>query len=186
MGQQILQEGETQDSRSDVVNLIVRHGAKRIAEVGAWRGALSRMIIGTKPEKFYIIDPHNTEFNEIGDYICTMGDGKKHTQEELDKIADDLLGLPATYYRMTSVQAAEMIEDGSLDFVFIDAIHDYEHVREDILTWVPKIRKGGMISGDDYRIGSKYMKARFPGVKKAVDELLPNRKLIGRIWYDTI
>lgn len=66
-------------------------------------------------------------------------------------------------YAMTSIEAASIHPDGSLDFVFIDANHFYEKVREDILAWLPKIKVGGFIAGHDYETG--------PQVKRAVNEI---------------
>jgi predicted O-methyltransferase YrrM len=64
--------------------------------------------------------------------------------------------------RLPSVEAAALYPDRSLDFIFIDAAHDYENVRADIGVWWPKLKPGGWMAGDDYR-GS--------GVKKAVDHM---------------
>lgn len=69
--------------------------------------------------------------------------------------------------RKPSSEAAELYEDGSLDFVFIDAGHTYSEVKEDIKLWARKVKPGGLLAGHDY---SKH----FPGVIKAVKELLPN------------
>jgi hypothetical protein len=77
--------------------------------------------------------------------------------------------------RSTSVDAAKLYKDNSLDFVFIDAEHSYESVREDIDAWLPKIKKGGIISGHDY---SKH----WPGVVKAVDETFNEIKLYESCW----
>ncbi len=70
--------------------------------------------------------------------------------------------------RMDSVAAAAQVEDGSLDFVFIDADHSYEGCLADIDAWAPKIRRGGMITGHDYNL-------KWPGVIQAVDERFPDR-----------
>ena len=51
--------------------------------------------------------------------------------------------------RMDSVLAAGLYQDNSLDFVFIDACHDYEAVKKDIEAWYPKVKGGGIISGHD-------------------------------------
>lgn len=65
--------------------------------------------------------------------------------------------------RRDSASAAELFEDQSVDFVFIDASHDKESVIRDIKAWLPKVRKGGVLSGDDFHNG---------GVREAVSETL--------------
>src|SRR3990167_7294613 len=52
--------------------------------------------------------------------------------------------------KKTSVEAAKDFPDGSLDAVYIDAEHDEDSVRQDIQTWRPKIKPGGILSGHDY------------------------------------
>lgn len=76
-----------------------------------------------------------------------------------------------SYYsdlRMNSLSASLIFEDESLDFVFIDASHEYEDVKNDIKAWLPKIKKGGIISGHDYWPDT------WQEVKRAVDETLIN------------
>ena len=78
-----------------------------------------------------------------------------------------------------SWDAANYFPDKSLDFVFIDACHEYESVKKDILAWMPKIKEGGILSGHDYGQG-------FPGVKQSVDEIFGNKvnlKYIGEICW---
>lgn len=66
-----------------------------------------------------------------------------------------------TPHRTPSVDAAKRFEDGSIDFLMIDGDHGYEAVRDDLEAWLPKMRAGGVISGDDFL---------WPGVEKAVAE----------------
>lgn len=70
--------------------------------------------------------------------------------------------------KMFSHEAAERIDDASLDFVFIDGDHSYEGVRQDIDLWLPKIRGGGIISGHDY--DNDIFGDAFRGVDRAVEE----------------
>jgi len=65
----------------------------------------------------------------------------------------------------TSLNTAKVINDRSLDFVFIDGEHSYPSVKEDIEAWAPKVKIGGIVSGHDYYI----TRTKNKGVIDAVD-----------------
>jgi hypothetical protein len=67
-----------------------------------------------------------------------------------------------------SVEAADVVPDGSLDFVFIDADHSEAGCRADILAWLPKLRAEGWITGHDIS---------WPGVKRAVSDTIPGYQI---------
>lgn len=71
--------------------------------------------------------------------------------------------------RMDSKDAVKIYRDDSLDFVLIDASHEYNQVYRDISHWLKKVKSGGIIAGDDYD---------WQGVEKAVKELLPTANII--------
>ena len=70
--------------------------------------------------------------------------------------------------------------DGTLDFVYLDAGHDYASVLEDLQAWAPKVRPGGMLAGHDYWNGSSEAVPIY-GVKKAVDEFARKRGVSIRV-----
>ena len=84
-------------------------------------------------------------------------------------------GVRSTIWRMTSLEAAPRIPRHSLDFVYIDARHDYAAVLEDLEAWYDKVRPGGIVAGHDYVDGS-FPAGEF-GVKSAVDEFFAARQL---------
>jgi predicted O-methyltransferase YrrM len=51
--------------------------------------------------------------------------------------------------RSSSIEAAALFDDGSLDAVFVDGSHIYRYVLADIDAYVPKIRKNGLLFGHD-------------------------------------
>jgi len=51
----------------------------------------------------------------------------------------------------TSVDAAKKIDE-KLDFVYIDRLHDYKSVLDDIAAWYPHVRIGGVVGGHDFTI----------------------------------
>ena len=63
------------------------------------------------------------------------------------------------WIRKESVVAAKDYEDGSLDFVFLDAAHDADSVHADIQAWRPKLKVEGVLAGDD---------AAFMGVREGL------------------
>ncbi|MET0901023.1 MAG: class I SAM-dependent methyltransferase [Mycobacterium sp.] len=66
-----------------------------------------------------------------------------------------------------SLAAAALFPDASLQWVHLDARHDYDSVTADIAAWLPKVTPGGWLSGDDY---DPYA---WPGVVDAVRDALP-------------
>jgi hypothetical protein len=91
----------------------------------------------------------------------------KNVGPKLYKTILPCVGLSSTYASVWPLKA---------DIIFIDADHSYESVKEDILAWKRHVRDGGILCGHDFGI--------FPGVDKAVTELLPGFQRGGRtIWW---
>lgn len=83
--------------------------------------------------------------------------------------------------RGDSTETATKFKDSSVDFVFIDAAHDYESVKRDINAWFPKMRTAGVIAGHDYK------NTVSTGVDKAVDEIFGNRiRIVENTWIHYI
>jgi len=62
-----------------------------------------------------------------------------------------------------SYQVAQMFDDHSIDFIYIDGEHTYEGVRNDLDLYSRKVKADGVIAGHDYVDG-------WGGVVKAVNE----------------
>jgi predicted O-methyltransferase YrrM len=60
-----------------------------------------------------------------------------------------------------SWEAAALFDDGEVDFVWVDAGHDYNSVRGDLEAWHKKVKPGGILGGHDLSEA---------GVKLAVDK----------------
>lgn len=83
--------------------------------------------------------------------------------------------------RAPSTMAARMFDDQSLALVFLDGAHDEQSVTADIEAWLPKLKPGAVIAGDDFH-------EQFPGVIAAVRGAFPlgGFEVRGRIWKRTI
>ena len=49
-----------------------------------------------------------------------------------------------------SIEAASRFEDGSVDFLYVDTEHTYTRVNRELDAWADKVKKGGLIAGDDF------------------------------------
>lgn len=94
-----------------------------------------------KDIRFDCIDP----FNGMGGYSLSLDTFKGN------------MARAEGYYnvvQMSSPEAADMYDDGSLDFVWLDGDHSVEGMEKDVPAWLPKIREGGWFGGHDYSPGS--------------------------------
>lgn len=165
------------------------------AEIGVNRGETSDVLLKAFPGLFlYLVDswatyPKDHPYRQSGDRCA------RRKLPEQDQLAESVARQTEPYrhrrhiLRMDSLEAAERIPDGALDFVFIDADHTYEAVRADLQAWFPKVRPGGLFSGHDYN-SLRERRGQW-GVKRAVDEFAARHERDvsvgrGRVWWMTI
>lgn len=168
-------------SRSEIPEYLNSHGYNNIGvEVGVLRGEFSRtMLHGWNGRKLYLVDSWarngNIDLNN-GDHITQL----QNYAETFKNIYE--FGSKAIVVRDSSAGAATLFAPNSLDFVYLDAGHDYQSVVDDITAWWPKVRQGGMLLGDDYIDGMLlYNGLTLFEVRRAVDEWAES---IGKeVWY---
>jgi Methyltransferase domain len=93
-------------------------------------------------------------------------------EEVLARFEDERRQGPAVVHRETSVAAAPAIPDESLDWVYVDGDHTYDAVRNDLEAWAPKVKPGGLLTGDDYGSFGWWE----GDVQRAVDEFVAARR----------
>jgi len=143
-------------------------------EIGVYEGDnASRMCHNLKFERLYVVDP----YLKYVEYTSYSG----HSQEEwaaIEARAKSKLGVgasgagscdgqPVTFLTITSEEASKQIDDNSIDFVYIDANHAYEYVKQDLELWQPKVKPGGYVMGHDWP---------YPSVQQALNEYLSEHK----------
>jgi len=137
-------------------------GFKYGAEIGTCFGRYSEILCENIPGlKLLAIDSWNNKQNTARENVAKIS-GEESTRIKLAPYNADII-------KSTSMDAVGLVEDGSLDFVFIDAAHDYHSVAEDIREWSKKVRIGGIVSGHDYYI---FRNSGNRGVIDAVDEYI--------------
>jgi len=143
-------------------------GWTMFAEVGVWHGHslvhLAKALRARGGEfELWGIDLWNGLRSIVSGETLTAGAlAMKEAREifeyhlEREGVADDVMAL-----REVSWAAADVFGFGELDFVFIDAGHDYPSVSRDLAAWWPKVAPGGMMAGHDLP---------HEGVRRAVTE----------------
>lgn len=115
-------------------------------EVGSFKGEFARTILEKWQGTLYMVDA----WYELEDYndMSNIGlnqDAYLEAMRSINEFRDR-----AYMLRCLSKQAVDLFPDESLDFVYIDANHEYSYVVEDIKLWYPKVKKGGIVAGHDY------------------------------------
>jgi predicted O-methyltransferase YrrM len=124
-----------------------------VAEIGTYIGAttvFASHLVKQKGGTYIAVDWFKGSSDTTGNHQNEELNGKKIIdifKENIEKIGTKDI---VTIHDMTSLEAAKLIPDESLDICFIDADHHYEAVKADILAYLPKIKPGGIICGHDF------------------------------------
>lgn len=122
-------------SRGDLAKLFCELGYNLGAEIGVYKGENAKVLLDANPNLHL---------------ICVDSWLGELKQSRYNSAMKRLAGCNIEVKRMLSVEAAKEVENGSLDFVYIDASHLFDDVITDNIVWVPKVRIGGIVSGHDY------------------------------------
>ena len=144
----------------------------KFVEIGSWKGRSSvylgvEVMNSGKDIEVMCVDTWLGSVEHEGWDILNEDGLYKEFMHNIEPVSSVVTAL-----RMESLKAAWDFEDGSLDFVFIDASHDYENVIADIIAWYPKVKEGGVIAGHDY--------PTWEGVKKAVNEYFKWNEIVSK------
>lgn len=119
-------------------------GFKEGAEIGTAQGDHAKTLCENIPGiKLHCIDIW-TPYDGYNEYVNRIV--LYHNQA-----VEKLKPYNVNFIQKYSVEASKDFEDQSLDFVYIDANHDFLHVAEDLTYWIPKVKPGGIIFGHDYQ-----------------------------------
>lgn len=146
----------------------------KIIEVGSWTGCASEIFA----QYFKTVVSIDRWENNIG------GITNKYDMKEVEKIfdrrAEKYKGI-IFKWKKDSLRAAKICFNDDLELsnkpaiVYIDANHEYEYFKKDLLAWkdIPTL----FLAGHDFE-------KRFPGVKKAVREILgePHKRFKDSSW----
>jgi predicted O-methyltransferase YrrM len=145
-------------------------------EIGSDVGETASHLLKTRQDLFlYCIDPYVT-------YVDWNNNHLNDREDVLQKFLNIMKPYESRYklLRMNSDDAVDQFIDGSVDFVFVDGLHEYDQTFKDCQNYWPKLKTGGLFSGHDYQT--------IPGVNKSVNEFAHsiNKQVLtttNDMWY---
>jgi predicted O-methyltransferase YrrM len=146
------------------LKLFLKHNefkGSSMIEIGSYMGESTMMFASSQLfNKVYTIDPHQGKepFNSISG--LSWKDIKK--EFNINTRYFDNIELIQEY----SQYCFNKFEDNSIDFLYIDANHNYLSVKSDLELYIPKLKGNCVIAGHDY------CDIKWPGVIQAVNEVL--------------
>lgn len=142
-------------NRAALARYFAELGFTRGAEIGVFIAQYSTVLLEAIPGLHLIlVDPWTPSRNHRN---------AQRLERQYQAVVSAMIQYDVEILRMTSLEAAKIVPDGTLDFVYIDALHDTANVLADLNAWDCKVRIGGMVAGHDWS---------HPGVTAAVESYM--------------
>lgn len=143
--------GTTQEREQFWVDVLARTDARKVAEVGVFRGEFAERVLDGCPAitDYYLVDPwrHLDDWNKPAN----------RPDDQFREIFDEAMRRTAQHedrrivLRGRTSEVIDEIPDHHLDFAYIDADHTLRGITIDLIQVWNKVRPGGWIGGDDFR-----------------------------------
>ena len=159
--------------RDNLAELFAELSFTKGAEIGVDRGEYSEVLCKANHElQLFGIDPWRSTEYEKGK------SGVDEEQKYFDTVYEEAKKKLELYnckiIKKGSMEAVKDFDDNSLDFVYIDANHDFVNITNDLHFWLKKVRPGGIVSGHDYAF---YPTRKFNHVKRVVDAYMQSYRM---------
>ena len=161
-------EFELDDSRLTLLEKI--KPGDECAEIGVFKGDFSECIIKMDPSKLHLIDPWESIMDVPARWHAIP-------QEEMDLIKNEVKVKFNSDSRVNiiekySIDALDNFEEGSVDWMYLDANHSYSFIQQDLENWWTKVKPGGVLCGNAYQDDDAQIRLLDFGVIPAVDAFL--------------
>ena len=127
-----------------------------MAEIGVDEGGTARDYILpiVSPKKLYLIDPW-----DLSEENVTLWPKSKQNREKVIKMfsGDERVEIVQDY----SDSAAEKFDNGYFDCVSSDWALEYGDAKKELIDWLPKIKRGGYLTGDTLCLESSHWSGAF-------------------------
>jgi len=165
----------------ELIYKIIINKSSKCAEIGVHKGINASKIIKSEPKELHLIDCWECQKdfirkNNIKPNSHVLACNEKHVnwmEEVKDKFKKNK---NVSVIKNYSVPQSQKYINEYFDFIYIDGLHDYNSVLQDITAWAPKLKKTGIIVCDDYIENEERGYGVIPGIKEFLNN---NNMFIG-------
>ncbi len=138
-------------NRNEFGILLEKSKFSTMIEVGVQSGIFAEKVLSNWPsfKQYYGIDPWIQQKNYKDFANVDNNEQEKKYQETINRLKK--YGNKIKLIRNFSTNAAVEFDNNSIDFIYIDARHDYCGVYEDLSSYYPKLKCNGIFGGHDFQ-----------------------------------
>ena len=128
-------------TRNDLAVFFAELGFTEGAEIGVREGFYSEILCKANPNLHLLcVDPWEVYGRADPRHISQIYDAAKNRLSQYN----------CTLIPKRSLEAVKEIPIESLDFVYIDGLHEFNSVMLDLIYWTDRVKIGGVVAGHDY------------------------------------
>lgn len=142
-------------NRDEIPALLEEMNFSSGIEIGVKQGDFAKKVLDTwkSCDEYHLVDlwAKQENYKDVANVEDAVHDKfYEETKDALKSFEDKV-----HYHRMYSTEAATKFKDESIDFIYVDARHDYCGAKEDIEYYWPLLKPGGIMAGHDYNENSE-------------------------------
>ena len=161
------------NKREDLLRFLPQNAV--VAEIGVANGDFSAQILEqSNPKRLYLIDPWvhqaDDDYQEDPNNVAQVEAVKRYEAVQ-SRFRSEIESGQIVIVREFSTVASQQFTNNFFDWIYVDAMHTYQAVSDDLHNYWPKIKPEGILLGHDYanNEGSRIQKF---GVVNAVNNFV--------------
>lgn len=147
-------------TRNDILKILPKN--KVGAELGVFQGVFSKELITiAQPSKLHLIDPWYKLGEFYGEWTRKHNNGdllstRKAHQQSVDHVKSVDHQNVAVFHVDDDIACLKTFQDHYFDWVYLDSLHTYDHTKKELEVLDTKMKKDGLILGDDWKIDKSH------------------------------
>lgn len=135
-------------TRNEFPDFLSRNNCKIGIEIGSYKGQYAKILLDNWQGHLYMVDV----WRKMDESEYVDASNQENPSKIISEVFENLKEYEnrTTLIRTDSHLAKNLFPDEFFDFIYIDANHRCEYVKNDLIDWYPKLKVGGIFAGHDY------------------------------------